>query len=276
MNTADRSETPEKETASPAGALGSGELYCENCGKETPHRLLRAKRSSGASPTSVSGVARCRICRWTHPFSSTSERSVEAAVIVSQGARSERRRVPLPRRLTVAVGTRISDRGVALRITRIEQRGGRSVETSPAPEIATLWAVEGDETVVPVSVVEGPRTSARVLRLSPSSRLEVGAKLEIEGEAILIVGVRARGRTWRVIGDAFAATEVQRVYGRRMLRPPAGRRDWSNEREIPRSRASSTSFSARSRSSPGVRRTATLPRAAIATGGAATHRSSPS
>ncbi len=257
-------------------ALGSGLLFCDNCGAETPHRLLRVKPTSGPSPTNVAGTARCRVCRWTHPFTSTRETPVEVAMIVSDRGRSDRRRVALPGRRVVRIGETVTEATVPLRITRIEVSSGRSAASSPVSEVRALWAIRADETLVPVSVVDGARTSSRLLRVPPSARLEIGATLTLDGDRVVIVGLRARGRTWRVVGDGFAAEEVRRAYGRRMLRPPAGRRDWRTDRGTPVSRTSSTSAAARSRSAPGVRRNATFPRAATAPGGAVTHRSTPS
>ncbi len=273
---------PEETAAEPAGeptssarsALGSGVLYCDNCGKDTPHRLLRVKPSVGAARTHVTGVARCRVCRFTHPFTSVRVAPVEVALIVSEGHQSGRRRLELPPASVLQVGSPIPDVPETLRVTKLDARDGRAVGAARASEVATVWAVRGDEAAVPVSIVVGARTTSRMLRVPPSTRLAVGETLDVEGDRIAIVGLRARGHTWRLEGDAFEAAEVQRVYGRRMLSPPAGNSDWRSDRERPRSRASSTSFAARSRSSPGVRRTATVPRAATAGGGAATHRSS--
>jgi len=272
----DPSDSETQDRLGLSAGLGSAVLFCENCREETPHRLLRLKPTSGSSPLNVTGVARCRVCRWTHPFRSSREPLLEVAVIVSDGGKSERRRITIPRNLTVRVGASVPDGEEPLRITRIDTSEQRSVESSPARKVGTLWAIRGNEVVVPVSIVEGARTSARVLRVPPSSRLAVGETLDLDGDRIVIVGLRARGRTWRLGGDGFPASEVQRVYGRRTLRPPAGKRDWRTDRGIPRSRASSTSLAARSRSSPGVRRTTALPRAAIADRGARTQRSSPS
>ena len=265
-----------EETPQLSGALGSGVLFCENCGEETSHRILRLKPTSGASPLSITGVARCRVCRWTHPFQSAREPQVDMALIVSDGQRSERRRVSLLRSRTVRVDEPLPDTEETFRVTKIDTTEGRSVGSAPAPKVATVWAVRGNEAIVPVSIVQGARTTARVLRLPPTARLEIGGTLDVGDDRVVIVGLRARGRTWRLEGDGFEAAEVKRVYGRRKLSPPAGRRVWRTERDMPRSRESSTSLAARSRSSPGVRRTDTVPRASTAERGATVQRSSPS
>ncbi len=274
----ERDETPSEPAgerpSSARSVLGFGVLYCENCGESTPHRLLRVTPSVGATRARVAGIARCRVCRWTHPFTSERVPPVAVALIVSERDRSERRRIELPPTSVLEVGSAIPDVSESLRVTKIDARDGRAVGTARAGEVATVWAVRGDEAAVPVSIVQGARTVSRTVRVPPSARLAVGATLDVGDDRVAIVGLRARGRTWRREGDAFEAAEVQRVYGRRTLSPPAGSRDWRSDRERPRSRASSTSVAARSRSSPGVRRTATVPRAATAAGGAATHRSS--
>lgn len=88
----------------------------------------------------------------------------------------------------------------------------------------------------------------------PDTPIEVGASLQLEERTVTVVGIRAKGSTWRRPGDRFVAGEVMRVYARREAMPPAGRSDWSRSREMPSSRTSSTSMSFRRRSSPGVRR----------------------
>jgi len=256
--------------------LGSGLLYCESCRQETPHRILRVKPEAGATLSAVSGVARCRVCRLTHTFRSVRESRVERALVVSDGDRSTHLRVSMVLGRTVRVGSEVPDYESPLRVTRIDTSDGRSVLSSPAPEVATIWAVRTDETAVHVSILEGARTSSGLLRVPPSTRLEVGAELDLGENRIVIVGLRARRHTWRRAGDAFPATEVQRIYGRRTLTPPAGNRAWRTVRDRPRSRASSTSLAGRSRSSPGARRTDAAPRASIAARGATIQRSSPS
>jgi len=254
----------------------SAELFCENCGRETLHRILRLDPATGRAGRRLRGTARCRECRWTHAFESVPAAEVEITQILSEGRVSERSRIALPARRTVQVGTGLpaSPRPVVVR--RIDTHDGRQVTSAPPEEIATVWVTRDVGAVVPVSIVLGRLTRTARLVVPPATQFTVGDRVTVERLRLDIVALRARGRTWRRPGDSFAAGEVQRLYGRRTAIPPAGRSDWRRDRETPRSAASSISRAARSRSSPGVRRTRTVPRARTALGGAQVHRSPPS
>jgi uncharacterized Zn finger protein len=263
-------------TAGATPRLLAATLFCENCGEATPHRILRLDPRSRLQARRVSGVARCRVCQFTHPFESNPEDRVEVGLVVSTGPRSERALISLPRFRKLQVATGVPDSDRPLTIHRIEDRKGRSLRHALAEDVATLWATHDEGAVVPVSVVEGSRTHTVRKVWPPESLLEVGGRLEVDRSEIRIYALRALGRTWRRPGDRFRALEVSRVYGRRTDSPPAGRRDWRRGRGIPSSRTNSTSRSERSRSGPGMSTTRTVPRRRRASGGAAVQRLSPS
>ncbi len=258
-----------------AEALGSAELYCESCAGLTLHRIVRLERT-GAASTTLRGVARCRVCRWTHPFVSARAPSGAVEAIVSHGETSERRRVELAPGLRVKVGEPLGGSVDAAVVRRIDLwRGGRA-DDAPAREVRTVWLVDRGPPTVRLAVIEGARSTTERVALDPRTVLTVGGSIRARGGPVTVVGLRARQRTWRRPGDAFPASEVRVVYGRRTVSPPAGSSPWRRERGTPSSRASSTSRSARSRSSPGRRRNRTSPRARSAAGGATESRSSPS
>ncbi len=250
-------------------------LYCETCDDRTPHRILRWDRRARAGAASR-GIARCRVCRLTHAFATDVDLVREIALIRSDGPVSEQVRVELPQRLTLQTGQRLPGSAEPWRILRIDRSDGRSVPRAEVSRIATVWTVPDRGTRIAVSIVEGRRTRPARLLSPPGTEFEVGGRVTVEGLRLEIAALRARGRTWHHPGARFSAREVERIYGRRIVRPPAGRSDWRTERERPSSFASSTSRAARSRSSPGRRRTRTVPSARTDSGGAAVHRSAPS
>jgi|HubBroStandDraft_1064217.scaffolds.fasta_scaffold01671_3 uncharacterized Zn finger protein len=258
-----------------APGVFSAAIFCDNCGRTTPHRILRLDRRGTAVPARVSGVARCKDCRFTHPFSSVPEDRVELALIVSTGARSTPSRVALPRGRKLQVGSGVPESKAPLTIQRIEDLQRRSITNGLAGEITTVWAIHDEGAVVLVSVVEGRQTRSIRWPLPHGTVLRVGDELPVESQTVRIVGLRARGHTWRRDGDEFSAEDVTRVYGRRTSSPPAGNSPWSRVRVKPSSRARSTSTVSRSRSTPGTRTTRTVPRARIDAGGAAVQRVSP-
>ncbi len=257
-------------------AVHSAEIFCDSCRRATPHRILRLDPPASRGPVgTLQGVARCRECRLTHRFRTESPRTTEVDLIVSEGPRSTRRRVTLPRRLGLYIGEEIPGLPDRFRILRIDPANGRSVDTAWSEDVATLWVTPDAGGLVPVAIVEGRRTRSIQVPFAPDLRLEVAGAVRIEDRDYEVSAVRARGHTWRQIGDAFAAREVQRLYVRRTFTPPAGRSDWTRDRESPSSAARATSTSARSRSSPGTIVRRTRPRVRSAEGGATHHSSTP-
>ena len=257
-------------------AVHSAEIYCDSCQRPTAHRILRLDPpATKGTPGTLQGTARCRECRLTHRFRTESPRPVELDLIVSQGAESLRRRVQLAPRLRLSVESEVPDLPERYRILRIDAADGRRVSAAWSDEVATLWVTNELGALVPVSVVEGRRTRSLKVQFAPELRLTVGGAVTIEERVYDVSAVRARGHTWRDLGDGFAAREVIRLYVRRSFTPPAGRSAWTRDRESPSSDASPISTSARSRSSPGAIRTRTRPRDRRADGGAAHQSSSP-
>ncbi len=273
---AEPTESPIRPESPPAPTrLLAASLVCENCGRSTPHRVLRWDRTSFARGNAASGVARCRECHLTHRFESVSPAEAEVDRIVSRGPVSSRERVRLPAAAMLEVDTDLPASDPPLLVHRIDLRSGAPVRRAPARAVRTVWVTPHLDPSVPVSILEGGRTRPARWTAPPEVAIGVGEEVEVDGASVRVIAIRARGQTWRHLGDRFRADEVQRLYGRRIASPPAGRSDWRRGREIPRSRTSSASRSDRSRSGPGVRRTRSVPRRRTASGGATVHKVSP-
>lgn len=257
--------------------LHAAELMCEMCGRATRHRILRVARER---PTPegrrIEGTARCSQCRWTHPFQLALPVEKKLPAIVSTGSRSAPMVVRAASTLRLQVGSRVPGHEPPLRIVRIDLRTGGSGHEALVRDVRTLWLVPEGPRVIPVSLVLGSRTATTRATLPPEHALVVGEPITVGGGTLRIVGLRARNRTWTRPGDSFPAGDVVRIYCRRMESPPAGKRRWRRSREMPSSPAISTSRFERSRSSPGTRTRRSRPWARSASGGAATHRDSPS
>ena len=152
----------------------------------------------------------------------------------------------LPSDLELRLGGQVPGAAEDLEIRALDTIDGRRVPRAAAGSIATVWASIKGEPTVPVSIIWGARTRSVQIPLAPDEELSVGDALEADRIALTIVALRSRGRTYRRVGDRFRAAEIERVYGRRMDRPPLGRSAWSRDRGTESSRASSTSRSDRS------------------------------
>jgi uncharacterized Zn finger protein len=257
--------------------LHSAELPCEICGRTTRHRILRISRiRRSADGDAVEGTARCSQCRWTHPFRIVVPVELAVRAVVSSGSRSEVASVRLPSTQRLLVGSRVPGREPPMRVLRIDLRTGVESHDAVARDIGMLWLTPDGPRAIPVSLVMGAKTAPSRVKIPPETVVEVGTTLEVAGGSLLVVGLRARGRTWTRPGIQFPAREIARIYTRRTESPPAGNNRWSRSRESPSSRPISTSRTGRSRSSPGSRINRRRPRARSASGGAAVHNDSPS
>jgi uncharacterized Zn finger protein len=212
--------------------LSAAVLYCENCGTDTHHRILRLDRTSRTKRGRVRGIARCRECRWTHPFESVAAETVAVVQILSLGRTSERSRIELPSHLLLEVGGSLPGSDGPMRVQRIDTQDGRQVPAASSDEVATVWVVRDVGATVRVSIVEGRKTRTARLAVPRDTRYTVGDRATVEGARLEIAALRARGRTWRHPGDTFAAEEVQRLYCRPVVSGPPPRRP------SPRGRAS--------------------------------------
>ncbi len=258
------SEPPEERRDSEpdsAASLHAAELHCEVCGRSTVHRILRLDRDRhSAGFTASRGIARCRECHWTHPFADHVTGMLEVHLVIAEGARSSSARGWVPRQRRLQVGSRIPSADPALKILRIDLRNQRQATEARGEEIGTLWVAPDHAPQIPVSLIRVARTESVRLTFSPEEPLMVGQVLQAQGSNFRISALRSRNRTWRRPGDRFPARLVDRIYARRIVSPPGGRRDWRRSREIPKVPARSLSRASRSRFSPGVRRNRTSPR----------------
>ena len=239
------------------GQVHAARLRCDNCRRVTVHRIVRWDPRSTGPAKRWNGLARCRECGWTHPFEVVRAPEKELDLIVSRGAVSERRRIRLPVSNKLAVGTLVPGEDPPLEVRRIAGIDGESVREARVSNVETVWVVPPLEHRLAVSVAEGGRTHSFRWVVKPDTAVVVGEPFAGEGGTVWVVAFRSRGRTWRRPGDRAPAGEVQRLYGRRTVSPPAGRSDWRRGRGTPSSLESSTSRSPRRRSSPGVKRTRT-------------------
>jgi uncharacterized Zn finger protein len=190
----------------------------------------------------------------THAFQSLPEVRVSVNAVISEGRSSSTQSLLLPKGSSIESGELLpGERDPPLRVLRIDRTDGVRVRSAEVRRVKTVWLTPYRGEVVRISIVEGRHTRSVTLIFPPTHSFSVGGSVEVEGRSLRVVGLRARGQTWKIPGDTFSAPEVARVYARRNVMPPEGRRDWIRDRGSPRSRASSISRSGRSRSSPGVR-----------------------
>ncbi|HEV2166981.1 MAG TPA: HVO_0476 family zinc finger protein, partial [Thermoplasmata archaeon] len=107
----------------------SAMIECPNCGVETEHRILRIDPRHADRPgAGLRGIARCRVCRLTHPFQSTPKAQVRVEAVISEGRVSHTEGRSLPEGVRIEVGSMLpGSEGPELRVLRIDRNDGTRV-----------------------------------------------------------------------------------------------------------------------------------------------------
>lgn len=189
-------------------------LYCEGCGEETPHRILKGK----LGPTMESGfdgTVQCIPCSTVHPAHIEMEKPVDVRSIISEKARSTRTEIEFFPREIIRVKDEIMWEDHNLLVTAIE-KGSRRVEKAEASEVDCIWLKLFDTVEIKVSVVEGSNTKSERMEAAPEEEFAVGDLLEFGRMKVVITKIKKDRRMVYREGSPVQAREIKRVYTKRV------------------------------------------------------------
>jgi uncharacterized Zn finger protein len=195
---------------------------CPSCspGGDTVHEVL----APGGQAT-----VRCTECGHVHKTKIESPTRRPVDVVVSQDGESFSATEDVPVEETLAVGEEfVLDAEEALmtvRITSLQLPGDERVEEAVADDVVTIWTRAVDNVAVNVTIhpTDGNRDHSRNVKVQVPGDHEfvVGAETEFGDERFDVEGIHvaddAVGHDHEhldVRGDAVAAKDVKRVYGR--------------------------------------------------------------
>ena len=183
-------------------------MYCESCGRETEHEVVKQRGSEF--------LVKCLECGYVH-LVTDKPRLKDLSVIISRYETSERKMVNLPAEQVVRIGDEIEVDGELVRITAIDTMKGRRVKRERLKNVKTLWAVS---LAIPVrvkySLHEGGITTSGEIHTSRERVFSVGEVVVTPEETFVIEKIKTKDRMLRR-GSAYAE-EIVRIYGRRKLR----------------------------------------------------------
>jgi uncharacterized Zn finger protein len=178
-------------------------LYCDGCGDETEHELVRRDKN----------LYRCRICGSVQVFK---ERDVEVKAVISTGEFSEVGKIRLKESDVVNVGDELvveteEDLKVGM-VTAIEV-GDKRVQSSEAKEIDTLWLRNIGEVDVKFSLHKGAVTTPYKLKTSGETEFEIGERITIDNLLFKITRIKTiDGKLLKRDGERAKAKDIRRIY----------------------------------------------------------------
>jgi|Deesub1362A_J573_1020465.scaffolds.fasta_scaffold15911_2 uncharacterized Zn finger protein len=182
--------------------------YCEGCGRETEHEIVKQRGSEF--------LLRCSECGHVH-LVTDKPRLKEVSVIISRYETSERKMITFPAEEEVGIGDEVVVEGEPARITAIDTESGRRVKKAKLEDIKTLWCIS---LAIPVRVkyslhFRGITTSGEI-HTSRERVFSVGEVVVTPRETFVIEKIKTKDRMLKR-GSAYAE-EIVRIYGKKKLR----------------------------------------------------------
>ncbi|RLF68550.1 MAG: hypothetical protein DRN57_03665 [Thermoplasmata archaeon] len=189
-------------------------LFCEICGEETPHRILRGSISSDEN-AGFDGTVQCVPCGSVHSAHLDMEKPVKVPAIISEGSSSTKTSMELYPHELLRVGEEMMWDGHNLRITSIES-GGRRLDRAQAEEVSCLWLKNYDTIDVKISVVEGANTRSQKLTAAPDEEFAVGDLMDLGRTKVVVTKIKTERRMVYREGSPVEARRIKRIYTKRV------------------------------------------------------------
>ncbi|MGA1866396.1 MAG: HVO_0476 family zinc finger protein [Thermoplasmatota archaeon] len=186
--------------------------FCEKCGEETPHRVLKGR--IGATPASgFDGTVQCISCKQIHHANFPVEKPVSINCIISDKDHSKKETIEFGPLEEVMVGEELFWESHNIIVTAIEKNGSR-VRKTKASEIDCLWLKYFDTVPVKVSIVRGASTKSEKIEAAPDEEFAVGDLLEFGKEKVVIDKIKTEHRMIYRDGVPVEARDIKRVYAK--------------------------------------------------------------
>jgi uncharacterized Zn finger protein len=186
-------------------------VFCEACGEETPHRVIRGEMSP-ADRSGFEGTVQCQRCSSVHHASIPSERPVSIPLVLSEGELSRNETLNLSPYEEVGVGEEMILGENNIVFTAIIS-GGKKVRKAKGKEIDLLHAKVFDTVAVKVSISRGASTRSETVQAPPDEEFQVGDILEFGRTKVVADRILADSMVHRE-GIPVKARDIKRIYGK--------------------------------------------------------------
>ncbi|MBO8181945.1 MAG: hypothetical protein H0Z28_04020 [Archaeoglobus sp.] len=182
-------------------------FYCEICGEETPHKLIREKTH----------LYMCEECGNYANF--PPEKEIVVNAIISFEGESERGKVRLKESEEIEKGDEFiveTDSGFRIgEVTSIELLNDKRSETANAKQIKTIWLRDTGEVGVRISLHKRAITTPVTIYVPGETEFTVGEELEFGNKRYRITKIKVReGKVLDRKGDSIKAKNIRRVYAK--------------------------------------------------------------
>jgi uncharacterized Zn finger protein len=185
---------------------GENIIECSGCGLLADHEVLRErKRGNGAD-----FLLKCCECGCVHTVQFRPPKIINIPIMLTEGAKSKIEKIAMEEDEFLSLEVIFAHDEKHWRLTRLENRKGKSVKRIVASDLSRATALRADRLQIKITMTEGEDSNADTI--------------EVEAEKIFSAGsiIRHDGRKWRIraihtgtertLTGKVPALEVKRLY----------------------------------------------------------------
>ncbi len=181
-------------------------IFCEICGEECPHEVLKSRTSSKRG-FSFQGVVKCLECNTTGPTEIREELPLKLRLRISEDDATQKNTLQIDKGVVLRVGdTRPHPDGLIL-ITGLEI-GNKRPDQAYSQDNPIVWAKKATHAKVRFAIHEGESTISVKQEFDSNEEFKVGMKIRIEGKIAKIKAINLFGG--KLVKKAYAI-EISRV-----------------------------------------------------------------
>jgi len=181
-------------------------FFCEICGEECPHAVLKSRTSSKRGFT-FQGVVKCSECGTTGPTEIREELPLKLRLRISDDNETQKNMLKIDKGVILRVGdTRPHPDGLIL-ITGLEI-GNKRPNQAYSQDNPIVWAKKATHAKIRFAIHEGESTISIKQEFDSNEKFQVGMKVRIEGKIARIKSINLFGG--KLVKTAYAV-EISRV-----------------------------------------------------------------
>ena len=166
-------------------------IFCEICGEECPHEVLKSRTSSKRGFT-FQGVVKCLECSTTGPTEIREELPLKLRLRISDDNETQKNMLKIDRGVILRVGdTRPHPDGLIL-ITGLEI-GNKRPNLAYSQDNPIVWAKKATHAKVRFAIHDGESTISVKQEFDATEEFQIGMKIRIEGKIAKIKDINLFG-----------------------------------------------------------------------------------
>ena len=181
-------------------------IFCEICGDECPHEVLKSRKSSKRG-FRFQGVVKCLECNTTGHTEIREELPLKLRLRISEDDETQKNMLQIDRGVVLRVGdTRPHPDGLIL-ITGLEI-GNKRPNLAYSQDNPIVWAKKATHVKIRFAIHEGESTISVKQEFESGQEFQIGMKIRIEGKIAKIKAINLFGG--KLVKKAYAI-EISRV-----------------------------------------------------------------